>query len=109
MSGGKRPAIKLAAKAKGQGGTRQGIGAAWLNDDGKLAFRLDEGVRIQLADGSVVSGKGKDCTHFVDVYVNETVHPPSEPGRAPQSREPAQDYGGGNDADEIPFARREDW
>lgn len=108
MSGGKRPAIKMAAKLRGQSGAaRQDIGAAWLNDDGRLGFSLAEGVRIQLADGSVVSGKGKDCTHFVDVFVNEPVGPQERKASPAQStRSTGDEFAdklASSDDDQLPF------
>jgi hypothetical protein len=72
----KKPALKISAKHR-ETKERLDIGAAWLGDDGRIqGLRLADGVKIKLADGTVLTREstGKDGSHWLDVFVNETVH-----------------------------------
>ncbi|MCC7541948.1 MAG: hypothetical protein IT379_37355 [Deltaproteobacteria bacterium] len=82
MNSKKRPAIKISAKHR-ETKERLDIGAAWLGDDGRLhGLRLADGVKIRLADGTVIDAAacGKDGSFWLDIFVNEIVRPASQPG-----------------------------
>lgn len=68
MPKGSKPALSLTANLKdaprGDKKVYLDIGAAWPNDYGGFNFRLKDGVKIRLADGTVITGD----SHWLTVF-----------------------------------------
>jgi hypothetical protein len=100
VSGGNKPAIKVAIKSRSGDGGRVSVCAAWRDDaTGRLRASLDKRVVrmvLVLDDGSKVDvqrGADGKPTHFVDIFENE------ERGAAPQRQQ--QRSAGGSSLDDL--------
>lgn len=67
MAGGRKPELSMTANLKeiprGEKKKYLEIGAAWPNDYGGFNFRLADGVKIRLKDGTIITGD----SHWISV------------------------------------------